>query len=799
MAKYTQDNRLLRITTPFDDNYLLINSITGTEAISQLYSYKIELLHEEKEGFTIPEVVDHKKILGQAVSVEATQLDGRGRMFHGIVNSFSQGSRGILFTQYWITVVPVVWILTQQSQSRIFQQKTVPAILKLVFAGFENAIAWELDYDYKPRNYCVQYRESDFDFAARLMAEEGINYYFEHAEDKPKMIVSDKPRFTRDCPGKTDVTYMYEVTDGKWESHIRDWDTDYKLQSGMVSLRDHHIQQPGKKLAVTSPTKFKVGGNGEWELYDYPGGYARKFDGVGPGGDKTKENLDHIIPDGNRTAQTAMEVLDAQFMTGSGTSDVTSLTPGHKFKMVSNPIAELNGEYVITSIAHTAYQTPAYVPEEKAREAYVNDFKALAHGREGSVPFRPEQVTEKPIVYGAQTATVVGSPGEEIYTDEFGRIKVQFHWDRQGQNDGADSCWLPVAQSWAGNGWGSMFIPRVGMEVIVHFLEGNADCPIVTGCVYHPMNMPPYELPKEKTKSTIKTYSTPKGGGFNEFRFEDKKGDEQIFIHGQKSLDVRIKSDRRELIGNDRHLIVKRDKREWIERDVHSIVDRHVYESIGVKGAGDYHREVKGKVALKTGGGVSHDIGGSLGEKVGGSHSEEAGQDIYIKAGMKVVIEAGVQLTLKGPGGFIDINPAGVVIQGTMVLINSGGAAGSGQAVGLVKPTEPEEAHIADNADPGSTAPTYKNQIKKIPAYKLPTYKKPTNKPDKKKKSWIEIELKDDDGNPVAGEPYRVEVPDGSLAEGTLDEKGFARVEGIDPGNCVVSFPRRDEEVVKKG
>jgi len=253
MGKYTQDNRLLRIKTPFpDNNYLLINRLEATEGISQLFEYEIELLHEEKEGWTIPEVIDPKKILGQPVSIEANQLDGRGRFFSGIVNRLSQGSRGYNFTHYWITVVPKIWILTQQNQCRIFQQKTVPAILKEVFADFENTIVWEFEYDYKPRNYCVQYRESDFDFASRLMEEEGIYYYFEHSQDKHTLIVSDKARFSRDCPGDPEVTFTYEATDGKFRSLIHEWDTDYKLASGVISFRDHHVQQPGKKLAVTS-------------------------------------------------------------------------------------------------------------------------------------------------------------------------------------------------------------------------------------------------------------------------------------------------------------------------------------------------------------------------------------------------------------------------------------------------------------------------------------------------------------------------------------------------------------------
>jgi type VI secretion system secreted protein VgrG len=779
MGNYTQDNRLLRIKTPFPDNYLLINRLEATESISQLFEYEIELLHEEKEGWTVPEVIDPKKLLGQPVSVQANQLDGRGRFFSGIVNRFSQGSRGFTFTHYWITVVPKIWILTQQHQCRIFQQKTVPAILKEVFTGFENMIVWELDYGYKPRNYCVQYRESDFDFASRLMEEEGIYYYFEHSEDKHTLIVSDKPRFSRDCPGDPEVTYTYAATDGDFQSHILDWDTDYRLANGVVSFRDHHIQQPGKKLSVTSATKFEVGENGDWEIYDYPGGYARKFDGIGPGGDKTTADLDYIIPDGNRTAQTAMEVIDAEYMIGSGTSDVSSLTPGHKFKVVNHTISKCDGEYVVTYVKHTAPQNPTYQGNQEDGESYTNEFRSLAHGRPGAVPFRPPRKTEKPLVYGAQTATVVGTPGEEIYTDEFGRIKVQFNWDREGQTDGSDSCWVYVAQAWAGNGWGSMFIPRVGMEVLVHFLEGDPDQPMVTGCVYHPMNKPPYPLPEEKTKSTIKTYSTKGGDGFNEFRFEDKKGSEQIFIHGEKDLDIRIKNDRREFTGNDQHLIVKKVLREMIEDDSHLTVKGNHFEAISK----DRHLKVSGKEAVEITGSKSLKVSSDVNTSISGNKAEEVAGSIYLK-GMNIVIEAMTQLSLKVGGNFIDINPGGVFIKGTMVMINSGGAAGSGQSPSPVPPTAPSEPDPADDAKPGTKTTLEKQSVER-------KKKKPKEKDEPT--SWIDLKMVDEEGNPVPGQGYEVTEADGTVHEGTLDHKGKAHVLLLKPGSCKVSFPGLDK------
>jgi len=312
--------------------------------------------------------------------------------------------------------------------------------------------------------------------------------------------------------------------------------------------------------------------------------------------------------------------------------------------------------------------------------------------------------------------------------------------------------------------------------------------------------MAQYKLPDEKTERTIKSNSTTGGGGFTEFRFEDKKGSEQIFIHGQKDQDIRIRHDRRELIGNDRHLIVKRDKRDKIERDEHRIIERDQITEV----QRDKHFKILGKEATEISETVSLKVGGSVGEQIGGNHTEDTTGSVYIKAGMKVVIEAGAQITLKAAGNFIDIGPSGVAIKGTMVLINSGGAAGSGKAEKVVGPLKPDPAMIADNADPGSKAPTYKNQKRAVPPNRQPTYSQPTHKEaslkNKDKKSWIEIVLKDEDGEPVPGERYRVTLPDGStLAEGTLDTDGYAKVSNIDPGNCKVTFPELDGRSWKKG
>ena len=312
-----------------------------------------------------------------------------------------------------------------------------------------------------------------------------------------------------------------------------------------------------------------------------------------------------------------------------------------------------------------------------SESVYSCSFTAI----DANEPFRAARITPKPSIPGPQTAIVVGQSGEEIYTDEYGRVKVLFHWDRYGKADENSSCWIRVAQVWAGKNWGAMYIPRIGQEVVVEFLEGDPDRPIITGRVYNGQAMPPYELPSEKTKSTLKSNSSKGGKGFNEIRYEDKKGDEQIFIHAEKNEDVRVKNDSFEWIGNERHLIVKKDQLEEVK--------------------GDKHLTVKGDQNEKINGTISVNAGMDMQQKVGMNHALEAGMEVHIKGGMKVIIEAGMQLSLKAGPSFVDLGPAGVSISGPMVMINSGGAAGAGSGCSPDAAKLPKEA---DTAEPGQVS-----------------------------------------------------------------------------------------------
>ncbi len=778
----TQEGHLLKITTPLGEDYLLLQSVELVEEISRIPRAECVVLHHETEDGPVPTVLVPEELLGQAVTLQFWTEDETTRYFNGIVNRVTQGDRDLHNTAYSISVVPSMWMLTQKRNSRIFQHVTVEQILEQVLAGhpFQAQLG---SLELKPRNYVVQYRETDFDFISRLMEEEGIFYYFTHTEEQHKMMLCVDPQHHVELESLPQIPYQLSREGEGFTASIGKLETNYNLRTGNVTLWDYTFQKPKDNFVLTQPTRFdKFATNKDAEIYNFPAGSARKHDIVDAGGGDRGSELTNISDDIRRNVEFQQQVIDAKVRVLTAESNVVSLVSGHRFKLTTHPTDEMNTNYVITRVVHTATQSPKYYSDE-AGEGYKNRFECIKWG-EGAAPFRPERKTPKPMILTSQTATVVGPQGEEIYTDKFGRVKVQFHWDREGSFDQGSSCWARISQQWAGNNWGSMFIPRIGMEVLVHFLEGDADQPIITGCVYNQDAMPPYTLPDEKTKSGVKSDSSKGGQGFNEWRFEDKKGEEQIFLHGEKDWDRRVKNDVREWTGGDQHLIVVGDHLEQVDG------------SQSLKVAGDQKVKIDGGHHLKVGGDEAIDIGGTQTVKVGGSqginvssgHSTEA-MTVYIKGTTNVVIEAGVQLSLKGSGGFIDIGPAGVSIVGNLVNINSGGGAGSGTAVGACPPTAPDAPDEADNDKPGKKMELLERSKKRK--------ENKSSKDDPTKKSYIELEMLTEAGEPCAGERYLVVTSDGKKKNGSLNNKGFARINGIEPGNCKVTFPNLDKEAWK--
>jgi type VI secretion system secreted protein VgrG len=662
----SQANRLLQIESPaLAKDIVLVQDFTATEAISGLFSFQVNVRHlkatpTEKAPIALPSLV------GKPVAVSIELADGNRRYFHGIVNRFGQSGNDLRFDYYYLEAVPWMWLLTQTSDCRIFQDMTVPEIVKKIFKdqGYQD-FRDALTGSYTKVDYCVQYRETDFNFVSRLLEQEGIFYFFEHEKSKHTLVLADAADAHKPCPGQPKARFAPEAGFGEREDTVTGWQMEEALRPGKYTLRDHHFEMPDKTLEVNQPSSVNVGGNSKLEIYDYPGEYAERFN-------KPEKRLGDVQPEGQKMVKLRMGEEEMPHQVISGHSYCRAFTTGSRFDLVSPPQGVTGGPYVLTSLYHSAAQDSGAVSGSGSDGSYRNTFSCILH----PVIFRPARSTPKPVVHGPQTAVVVGIKGEEIDTDKFGRVKVQFHWDREGKKDQNSSCWLRVATPWAGKRWGMIHIPRIGQEVVVSFLEGDPDQPIITGSVYNADQMPPYELPKEKTKSTLKSRSTLNGtpANFNEIRFEDKKGSEQIFINAEKDMDLRVENDERHWVGQDRHLIIKRDQKDLVERDKHLHVKR------------DQPEAIDGKWSLT--------VGGDRHSKIGQVDTTESGQEIHLKAGMKIIIEAGVQISLVVGGNFIDISPAGVAIVGTMVMINSGGAPGTGTPA---QPASPKDPDVADD------------------------------------------------------------------------------------------------------
>lgn len=659
---YTQDNKLFSIDTPLKKDTLLLARLSGQEGLSELFHFDMDLFSEQQS-------ISFQDIIGKNVTISMLLADGSNRFFNGLISRFSQeygksdSERETQYFSYSATLVPWTWLLTQTTDSRIFQNLSVQDIVEKIFSekGFTD-FEFKLNNTYEPKEYTVQYRETDFNFVSRLLEQEGIYYFFKHENGKHIMVMADHSGANEPCPTQASAKFLHSGHDHfGGEDTIEHLKMLKKIQSGKYTLKDYNYKIPDTDLKVTFDTTHELGDE-DYERYDYPGRY-------------TGRNA------GDALAMIRMEELESRIMTLCGTCDCRAFATGYRFKLENASQDEWNDkEYLLTRIKHSIDLSSTYFTGPAAAETeqfYKNQFECIAH----ETPFRPKRITPRPVVKGVQTAIVVGPDGEEIYTDEHGRVKVQFHWDREGKMDENSSCWLRVIQSMAGNGWGALFLPRIGHEVIVEFIEGDPDRPIVTGQVYHGINRPPYSLPEEKTKSTFKSSSSIGGGGFNEIRFEDKADDERLFIHAQKNQDTRIQNDRCEWVGNASHLITVADQLEKINGDKHLTV------------CGDHNEKVDGTISLET------DM--DLQEKVGIKHAVDAGLEIHLKAGMKVIVEAGTQISLKVGSNFVDIGPAGVTIQGTMVKINSGGSAGAGSGSTPEAPTLPREAV---EAEPGLVA-----------------------------------------------------------------------------------------------
>ncbi len=534
MPAYVHDDRPLSLTTPLGEDVLLLKRLKAHEAISELFGFELDLLAEKETR------IPFDAILGQPVTIEMRLRDGGKRYFNGIVKRFYQGGRDETFLRYRAEVVPKLWLLTKKVRSRIFQHLTVPDILQQVLAGLN--VSYEFSATYYQRDYCVQYRESDFAFASRIMEEEGIFYFFKHSDGSHEMVVTNVTSKHPTVPGPASAIYEELIGEEREDMRVTAWEKCQELRSGECTLWDHCFELPSRNLEAKEKTiasvtvgkvthKLSVATNADLELYDFPGCYAQRFDGVDHVGGDRPQDIQHISDDRTRTIRIRMEQEEALSLSIEGSSDCGHFTAGHEFTLDRH--FDANGKYLLTQIEHNADQADFRTAQSEGFN-YSNRFTCIPSG----LRYRPQRLTPKPVIAGTQTATVVGPPGEEIFVDKYGRIKVQFHWDREGKKNADSSCWLRVAQIWAGNHWGAFFWPRIGHEVVVAFEEGDPDQPMVVGSVYNAANMPPLGLPGRKMFCGIKSESLRgrAGENYNSLIFVDKKGEEHLAIHSERHM-----------------------------------------------------------------------------------------------------------------------------------------------------------------------------------------------------------------------------------------------------------------------
>ncbi len=709
-AAPTQKDRQIRVGSPLGTDAVLFRRMSFTERLGRPFEGDLELLSEDH-------AIKIEDVLAQPMSISLRVKNEGERFFHGIVTRFSQVGVHGRTAVYRATLRPWLWFLTRTADCRIFQEKTAPDIIKEVFRdhGFTD-FREELSGTYRTWEYCVQYRETDFNFVSRLMEQEGIYYFFEHEQEKHTLVLADSPSAHAAYPDYGKIPFHLPGTpEVREREHVHDVALTLEVQPGAYALTDFDFKVPKKDLAVTveRPMSHNLS---KYEIYDYPGEYVEG-------------------EEGKTYVQARLDELQSQYHQVQGAANARGIATGHTFELEGHPTRDdLNAEYLFVAATHDLVAEEYESGRGGGGEAvYACQFTAIPTTQS----YRSPRITPKPMIQGPQTAMVVGKAGEEIWTDEHGRVKCQFHWDRYGKSDENSSCWIRVAQLWAGKSWGGIHVPRIGQEVVVEFLEGDPDRPIVTGRVYNGDARAPFPLPDKAHVSGIKSDSTPGGGGNNEISFDDTKGTEKINIHGQYDMATNVGHDQSLSVGNNRSgsvgvdddetigsnqtvnvgsnqtLIVGADQSETIgsnqtlnvaanqtvtiganqtvnvgsarTESIGSVYQLSVAAAMNTSIGAALAEEIGGAWVVEVGGLASEDVGVNKSVSAGSNISHEAGSNYTVDAGAKASFESGADFTVKA-GGAVKIEAGGDLVLkagGAQIVLSGGNVTIKGSKIAL--------------------------------------------------------------------------------------------------------------------
>jgi type VI secretion system secreted protein VgrG len=651
MADPTQKNRFLAINTQLGTDKLLLRSFSITEEMGRLFQMEVEMDSKDSS-------ISFENIIGTSATVELTMPNGQARYFNGIVSRFVQEQKGTV-PIYRATLAPWLWLLTRTSDCRIFQNAAVPDIIENIFKadGF-NDYKLKLSGTYNPREYCVQYCESDFNFVSRLMEEEGIYYFFTHQNGKHILTLADSPSAHDTFPGYDTLTYRPSSGKDEQKEAVTDWIIEKELQSGLYVMNDFNFTTP--KAAVTGNANItRTHASANLEVFDYPGGFE-------------------TASDGEAYAKVRIQELQAQYEILRGQASVRGIAAGSKFTLKGHPRSDQGRQYLVIKESVTATAgTYASGGSAGGGDFFSCSFTAIPATQQ----FRTPRTTPKPRIRGPQTAIVTGPDGQEIYTDEYGRVCVQFPWDRPDQDDNEEtgqqstdtSCMIRVAQVWAGKQWGAVYIPRIGQEVVVEFLEGNPDRPIITGSVYNADQMPPYTLPANQTQSGVISRSSTGGSAsnFNTLWFEDKQGSELFTVQAEKDMSINIKNNRTETVGGTLSLTVTGDVTETFKGNLSQTVSKDV--TLTLQGA--LSETVTKDVTETYQGALNQTVTKDVTETFNSGHTEQT-TNAYSLQAQTVAITGQQKITLTVGGNSITIDSSGITINSAASL----GMQASGQA-----------------------------------------------------------------------------------------------------------------------